>query len=103
MTFSSLLTLLLTTLGSAEDAPPRTFETPFPLRVEEKWVLEMHASPTFFDWDEDGLPDLLLGVHNARCGGILKIYRNVGKPGAPAFEWLENFTVDEATPHLPGG
>lgn len=48
-----------------------------------------HAAPLVTDWDGDGLPDLLVGQFQ---GGYLRIYRNGGKKGAPAFgahAWFE--------------
>lgn len=48
-----------------------------------------HASPTFADFDGDGLPDLLVGQFGE---GKLRIYRNVGTKGAPKFDgfkWFE--------------
>lgn len=48
-----------------------------------------HAAPYFVDMDGDGLEDLLVGQFGQ---GQLRIYRNTGKPGAPAFaeyEWFQ--------------
>lgn len=47
-----------------------------------------HAAPIFFDWDGDGLRDLLVGQFG---DGKLRIYRNTGKKDAPAFEGFEWF------------
>ncbi len=79
------------------------FQIPFPIQAGGECIGGYHPSPTFFDWDGDGLDDVLLGIRDISCGARLKIYRNVGAPGAPRFEWLEDFKIGGAEPRLPGG
>lgn len=45
-----------------------------------------HAAPHFADFDEDGVPDLLVGQFGE---GKLRIYRNEGTAAEPVFK---NFT-----------
>lgn len=48
-----------------------------------------HAHPFLYDFSHDGKPDLLVGQFG---GGKLRIYKNVGTPGAPKFgelRWFE--------------
>jgi hypothetical protein len=48
-----------------------------------------HLAPRFWDWDGDGLEDLLLGQFE---GGRLAIHRNIGRRGRPRFApavWFE--------------
>lgn len=40
------------------------------------------TTPSFVDWDRDGLDDILSGAYD----GKVRIFRNVGSPGAPAFD-----------------
>jgi hypothetical protein len=55
-----------------------------PLKVDGKL-----STPRLFDWDRDGLVDLVCGtfgdLHGSEQGGAVLLFRNVGKPGAPAF------------------
>lgn len=47
-----------------------------------------HAGPTFHDYDQDGLEDLVIGG----SAGRFRLYLNQGEPGAPVFsdyEWIE--------------
>jgi hypothetical protein len=59
-----------------------------------------HAAPFAYDWDGDGLWDLLVGQMG---GGKLRIYRNVGREGAPRFEGFETFQVDGKDATVPSG
>ena len=43
------------------------------------------AAPILADWNGDGLPDLLIGTEK----GCIVWFANVGKPGAPAFEYRD--------------
>lgn len=79
-----------------------------------------HASPYCFDYDGDGLFDLLVGefgeldfeaqrlpeyLSDAKPGSYsesrLRIYRNVGKPGAPRFEGFEYLQADGGFASIP--
>ena len=52
-----------------------------------------HAAPLVFDWNKDGVQDLLVGEYGA-AGGRLRIYLNTGTNKAPK---LDSFT------HLAAG
>jgi hypothetical protein len=45
------------------------------------------AAPQIFDLNNDGLPDLLIGMQNGRIAW----YRNTGSPGSPSFSLATNF------------
>ncbi len=50
-------------------------------------LIGLRASPTFFDWDEDGLKDMMVGT----VEGNVKWYKNRGtidNPGFKDFEFL---------------
>ncbi len=76
--------LLAALLASAPGGDAAPFEAPFRVKAGESWIdVEVgHAAPLWYDWDGDGLEDLLVGQFGE---GKLRIYRNVGKKGAPAF------------------
>lgn len=66
-------------------------EPPFRLEAEGKPIAVDvgHAHPFLYDWDGDGLKDLLVGQFG---DGKLRIYRNVGtnqKPVYGALRWFE--------------
>ncbi len=92
----------LPALAPAPPVPSR-FEAPFPVIAGQGWVEGVYPSPSIYDWDGDGRPDLLVGTTDASCGARLKIYRNVGRLGEPRFEWLEDFNVGGVVPRVPGG
>ncbi len=94
---------LILTLGLHSPAAPSRFETPFQVQVDGATFYAQYPSPTLFDWDGDGRFDLLVGSHDTRCGGYLRIYRNIGEPGAPAFSGPEEFHINGEAPRIPGG
>lgn len=59
-----------------------------------------HAVPCVFDWDRDGKKDLLVGQFG---GGKIRLYRNVGKDDAPAFDSFEYLKAGGAEISLPAG
>ena len=69
-------------LASVVPAQPQ-LETPFPVQADGQRVDVPvgHAAPFVADVDGDRLPDLLVGQFGQ---GRLRIYKNVGQPGAPA-------------------
>ena len=103
----SACALLLTTLLQAQDRAARDGElgAPILLRAGDAPidVTVGHAAPRFFDFDVDGLKDLLVGEYGTGAFprdrlppeiakgtldfeiGKLRIYRNVGTAGAPRF------------------
>jgi hypothetical protein len=48
------------------------------------------STPQYFDLDNDGLKDLIVGEKN----GNINLYRNVGVTGLPAFEFIEDTIGD---------
>ena len=59
-----------------------------------------HAAPLFRDFDGDGLEDLLVGQFG---DGLLRVYRNVGRRGAPAFDRFEWFRTQSGPGSIPAG
>lgn len=59
-----------------------------------------HAAPLFRDFDGDGLEDLLVGQFG---DGLLRVYRNVGRRGAPAFDRFEWFQTQSGPGSIPAG
>ncbi len=59
-----------------------------------------HAAPYFVDHDGDGLKDLLVGQFGK---GRLRIYKNVGKAGAPAFGSFDLFKAGGVVGKVPSG
>lgn len=57
-----------------------------------------HAAPCFVDHDGDGLKDLLVGQFGS---GQLRIYKNIGKAGAPAFKSFEMFKASGVIGKVP--
>ena len=74
---------MLLRLNEGTRAKPVFAATNIPIQAAGKplQVPGAHATPVVADWDGDGLWDLLSGSEN---GGVY-FYRNIGKPGAPAF------------------
>lgn len=67
--------------GLAPDLAPPVHVTAAggkPLDIERSG----HAAPAFADLDGDGKPDLLVGQYD---GGKVRLYRNTGTAGKPAF------------------
>jgi len=48
-------------------------------------VVPGYSVPSFVDWDNDGLPDLLIGQGSGSYAAKVRIYRNVGTASEPAF------------------
>lgn len=53
------------------------------------------ANPTLFDYNNDGLLDIVIANYGymdeiGDFGTALALYRNIGTPTAPAFEWITN-------------
>ena len=102
----ALPTLLFLTLAARADDPPAGPSLAAPFRAEAAGKpidLEDgtgHAAPLMVDWDGDGLKDLLVGQFD---GGWLRIYRNAGKKGAPAFKEHEWFAAGGARAQVETG
>ena len=74
--------------------------TPFKVKADGKAidVPVGHAAPHFVDFDGDGLQDLLVGQFGQ---GRLRIYKNVGKAGAPAFKSFKLFKAGGVIGKVP--
>jgi hypothetical protein len=59
-----------------------------------------HASPTWADFDGDGLPDLLVGQFG---NGRMRVYRNVGTRAEPKFDGFEWFHADGKIAEIEAG
>ena len=66
------------------------------------WV----SSPTFADWDGDGLRDLIVGsmvdTTHGRYGGHLTLCLNSGTPDSPVFTYATPMYADGKEIVLPG-
>jgi hypothetical protein len=73
-------------------AQAQSFEKPFRLQADGKPIdVEIgHAAPYVFDFDRDGVRDLLVGQFGS--GGRLRIYKNLGTDKEPRFgefDWFK--------------
>jgi len=67
-----------------------------------------HAAPFYFDFDGDGVRDLLVGEFGKRLeghteAGKLRVYRNVGTDKAPKFAEFEYFKAGGDVARVPTG
>ncbi len=76
------------------------FETPVRLEAGGEFIDTDtgHAAPYLYDWDGDGVRDLLVGQFG---GGKLRIYRNGGTNAAPAYQTVEWFTTGDILGTVP--
>ncbi len=44
-----------------------------------------YSVPSLADWNDDGLPDLVVGEGSGALPGRVRVHLNTGAPGAPAF------------------
>ena len=86
-------------LVSVAQAQPQ-LETPFQVMADGQAVDVPvgHAAPFVADVDGDRLPDLLVGQFGQ---GRLRIYKNVGEPGAPVFKTYRYFEAGGAMASVP--
>ena len=92
----ALVLALPTSPAGDELAPPFAVEAGGrPIDVEGG-----NSAPFVHDLDGDGLADLLVGQFE---GGCVRVYRNVGKPGAPRFEGFEPLRAGGALAKVPYG
>jgi hypothetical protein len=59
-----------------------------------------HAAPYLYDWDKDGVRDLLVGQFGE---GKLRIYRNTGTEKEPRYGELTWFETGGAVVKVPTG
>jgi len=85
----SCCALALTPAGNAL-AGGDIFEAPVRIQAGGEFIdVEVgHAAPYLYDWDGDGVRDLLVGQFG---GGKLRIYRNGGTNEDPAYQTVEWF------------
>lgn len=84
----SLLTLLLLSFVTGTPSAFAAWELG-PETLIQSSGLEIAVSgysvPSTADWNEDGLPDLIVGEGGGTVAGKVRVYLNTGAPGSPAF------------------
>jgi len=83
------------TLAAQFDAPVKLEAADGPINVTTG-----HAAPFWYDWDGDGVRDLLVGQFG---GGQLRIYKNHGTEAEPVFKDFEWFMADGRPASVPHG
>ncbi len=89
--------LVHASIGAAQAGPisiPFVFDPPtFALGPEEyvqyggvDIIVSGYSVPSSFDWNSNGLPDLIVGEGGGGFLGKVRIYPNIGVPGRPAFD-----------------
>ena len=81
-------------------ASAQVFEKPVRLQANDEFVdVEIgHAAPYLYDFDEDGVKDLLVGQFG---DGKLRIYRNAGSDAKPQYEAHKWFMADGKIGTIP--
>lgn len=87
------LIVVQTDLGLELDQPFKVLVDGIPIDVDIG-----HAAPCWVDFDGDGLKDLLVGQFG---GGRLRVYQNIGTPGAPRFSDFFYFQAAGADGTIP--
>jgi hypothetical protein len=82
--------------------PESGLDKPFKVAADGKPIdVEVgHAAPLMYDWDKDGLPDLLVGQFGK---GKLRVYKNVGEKNKPAFKDFVFAQAGGADATVPAG
>jgi|GEM_PF-1343335 len=62
-----------------------------------------YSVPSFAHWDDDGLPDLIVGEGSGLYTGRVRVYLNTGSPSAPAFGGYFYAQSEGADLTVPGG
>lgn len=77
-----------------------TFEAPVRIQAGGEFIDTDtgHAAPYLYDWDGDGVRDLLVGQFG---GGKLRIYRNGGTDESPAYQTVEWFKTGDILGTVP--
>jgi len=60
------------------------------------------STPCLVEWDEDGLPDLVIGEGGSSHPGRVRVYKNVGTEGAPLFNEYSYVRSEGDTLTVPG-
>ena len=76
-------------LNKGTDSIP-VFDSPFLLQVDGKvFNAGTRSAPRIYDWNKDGLKDLLIGVME----GYVYYLKNIGTPDAPLFKKAEKLVL----------
>jgi len=63
-----------------------------------------YSVPSFVDWDDDGLKDLVVGEGSGLTGfGYVRVYLNSGTPGSPVFTGYFYAQSNSSALQSPGG
>ena len=94
---SALVGVLLSSVVLSQE-----FEKPVRLKASGEFInVEIgHAAPYLYDWNGDGVRDLLVGQFGQ---GKLRIYLNRGTNTEPRYEALEWFRAGGAIATVPAG
>lgn len=86
----------------AAAAASSIFDAPVRLKAGDDYIdVEVgHAAPYMYDFDGDGVRDLLVGQFGQ---GRLRVYRNVGTNEAPTYEGFEYFKAGHEYGTVPAG
>lgn len=90
---------ILAALAAAAALPAQQLARPFRVEADGK-PIEVdigHAAPYLYDWDGDGVRDLLVGQFGE---GKLRIYKNRGTDSAPKFTTFEWFHAGGEVAHV---
>lgn len=66
-------------------------------------VVEDYSVPSLAHWNNDGLPDLIVGEGSGSGRGVVRVYLNQGAPGDPRFSASFLAQSNGGTLNLPGG
>lgn len=76
----------------------RNFEQPIFLKTSDNKIIKTgkygHAYPMVFDWDKDGLNDLLVGEFGMGKNANLLIYKNIGSKTNPKYSPHPQYAKD---------
>lgn len=62
-----------------------------------------YSVPSLVEWDEDGLPDLIVGEGSGTYTGKVRVYRNIGTGFQPQFSTYTYAQSNGADLELLGG
>ncbi len=64
--------------------------------------VDSYSVPSLVDWNDDGLPDLLVGEGGGLFQGRVRVYLNDGAPSVPAFTHYSYVLADGQELVVPG-